>query len=136
METKQYIRIFSWGFIAMLFLCVFFRIEAWPFSDFRVFRKLNKVEHINIYKLGFYNDDNEIIWALPPRKMKHIYSKLQFLLPRNKEKAREVLMQFVPRIRKSFGEKYKRLYLIQVRVQYDSNNDFKFVTTPFMRIKY
>ncbi len=48
--------VFCYLCLAVLFGCIFARVESWPFSDFAVFKNASRLESVVSYRLGFESE--------------------------------------------------------------------------------
>ncbi len=48
--------------IIAMTMCVFLRVEAWPFSDFRVFQNRFELKNVLVYRLAKKGPQDELVW--------------------------------------------------------------------------
>jgi hypothetical protein len=60
-ETK-FARSFVIGMAALLLGCIIFRVERWPFTDYRVYADRHHYEKISVYRLASIGHDGQLEW--------------------------------------------------------------------------
>lgn len=60
--ATRFARGFSVAFSVVMLVCIFAHIEAWPFSDFRVFQKRNHYRLAHVWRLAGVDENGERSW--------------------------------------------------------------------------
>lgn len=127
-----------WLYIAALLICIVFRIESWPFSDFRVFVRHQVSTEVIVYRLGFFNQQGKREWLYTgskSRKNKHFSSVLKHRLPHEKREVTDYLKKYVPGLKKKYGNKYEELILFEQVAEISHDGELKLNIKPYIRIK-
>lgn len=78
MKNKTLISIFIVIYLGQFFFCIFFRIESWPFSDYRVYPFHNHPKHIKAYIPYFKLSDGSYIPPILNNKFVYYIEKSYF----------------------------------------------------------
>lgn len=124
---------FALPYLALIFGCIFFRVEYWPLSDFRVFSFYHTPHDIRAYRLGLALNGEFVGWLYEGEELKKnrlFYNEIIFVVESHPELIKKLMRPHLSKAQEkvrahSLNANQLILYSQDVILEYDELKEIK-----------